>query len=485
MLKLAEYALDLAKQAGASYSDVRCLEQESQEIITKDETVARLAQGSSEGIGVRVLMSGGWGFASTQTLTRAGVALAVKKAVAAARASATCLSSPVCLADEPAYQAVWISSHLIDPFTVSIEEKVDVLMKASRTMLGVKGVTLTQGYMSFTKDTKLFASSHGSRIHQTFIRSGCGIEANATGKDDRQKRSWPSSAGGQFECAGWEMVARWDLPGNALRVAEEAVALLSAPACPQETTNLILGGSQLAMQIHESMGHPGELDRALGWEINFAGASFLTPDKLGKLQYGSPLVNLVADATAPGALGSFGFDDEGVQAQRIHLVKDGTFCGFLSSRETAPLIGLRRSGGMMRAESWNYTPIIRMTNVSLVPGNAGTLEDIIADTDHGIFMETNRSWSIDQLRYQFQFSTEAGWEIKNGKRVRLLKNCSYAGITTQFWNSCDAIGDRRDYVDWGVPNCGKGQPMQTMWTGHGAAPSRFRNVTVGIAHAAG
>lgn len=483
MLKLAEYALDLAKQLGASYSDVRCLEQQSQEIVTKDETVARLAESASEGMGVRVLVGGGWGFASTQTLTRAGVGAAVKKAVAAGRASSTCLSAPVRLADELPYRAVWVSPHLVCPFTVSIEEKIALLLKASRIMLGVKGVTLTFGYMSFIREEKLFVSSQGARIHQTFIRSSCGIEANATGKDDRQKRSWPTSFGGQHESAGWEMVLKWDLPGNAQRVAEEAVELLSAPACPQTTTDLILGSSQLALQIHESMGHPSELDRALGWEINFAGASFLTPDHLGKLQYGAPLVNLVADATAPGALGSFGFDDEGVQARCVPLVKDGVFCGYLSSRETAPLIGLERSGGMMRAESWNYTPIIRMTNISLLPGNAGSLEDIIADTDDGILMETNRSWSIDQLRYQFQFSTEAGWRIKKGKRERLLKNCSYAGITTKFWNSCDAIGDRRDYIDWGIPNCGKGQPMQTMWTGHGAAPARFRDVTVGIAHA--
>ena len=480
---LAQYALDLAAQLGATYSDVRCIEQQSQEILTKDETVARVALGSSSGIGVRVLVKGGWGFASTQHLTRAGVAAAVKRAVAAGAASATCRSQPVRLADEPVYQASWISPHLIDPFTVSIETKIDVLMKAARATLAVKGITLAQGFMSFTKDVKLFASSTGSRIAQTFIRSGCGIEAHATGKDDRQKRSWPSSFGGQQESSGWEMVARWDLPGNAPRIAEEAVALLTAPACPQTQTDLILGGSQLALQIHESMGHPSELDRALGWEVNFAGGSFLTPDQLGILSYGSPLVNLVADATAPGALGSFGFDDEGVAAQRVPLVKDGVFCGYLSSRETADEIGLSRSGGMMRAESWNYTPIIRMTNVSLAPGNAGTLEDIIADTDNGIFMETNRSWSIDQQRYQFQFSTEVGWEIKKGKRGRMLKNCSYAGITPLFWNACDAIGDRRDYIDWGVPNCGKGQPMQTMWTGHGAAPSRFRNITVGIAHA--
>jgi TldD protein len=224
------------------------------------------------------------------------------------------------------------------------------------------------------------------------------------------------------------------------------------------------------------------LDRALGQELNYAGASFLTPDKLYQLQYGSKIVNLVADATAPGALGSFGFDDEGVAAQKVYLVKDGLFCGYLSSRETAAMVGLSRSGGMMRAESWAYQPIIRMTNISIEPGNAGSLDDLISDTTDGIFMEMNKSWSIDQLRYNFQFSTEVGWEVKNGKRGRLLKNCSYGGITPQFWNSCDAICGPEEYVYWGTPNCGKGQPCQTMWTGHGAAPARFRNVQVGMAH---
>jgi Predicted Zn-dependent proteases and their inactivated homologs len=234
--------------------------------------------------------------------------------------------------------------------------------------------------------------------------------------------------------------------------------------------------------VHESCGHPSELDRALGQEINFAGASFLTPDNLETLQYGAPIVNLVADATARGALGSFGFDDEGVQAQRVDLVKDGLFKGYLSSRDTANIVGLSRSGGAMRAQTWAFAPIIRMTNISLVPGNSGTLDDLIADTEDGIFFETNKSWSIDQMRFNFQFSTEIAWEIKNGKKVRIFKNPSYSGITPEFWNSCDAICGVDDYVEWGEPNCGKGQPMQYMWTGHGATPARFRNVMVGIAN---
>ena len=482
METLALHAIECAKKLGASYADVRAIEQQTQDIATKDETVARLNMGSSHGIGIRVLYKGGWGFASTQELRKQAVEKATQRAVEVARASATVVNPPVTLAPEPAYNATWVSPHLVDPFTISIEDKLAVLMEAARIIRSVKGITLAQGNMTFIKERKIFVSSEGSRIVQHFIRSSCGIEAYASNPDDRQRRSYPQSAGGQNELAGWEMVLRWNLPGNAQKTAEEAVALLSAEHCPTGTSNIILESSQLALQIHESMGHPSELDRALGHELNFAGASFLTPEKLGKLQYGSAIVNLVADATKSGALGSFGFDDEGVQAQNVNLVKNGLFCGYLSSRDTAEQIGLTRSGGMMRAESWNFAPIIRMTNISLLPGAAGSLEDIIADTEDGILMETNRSWSIDQLRYNFQFSTEAGWLVKNGRRTKFLKNCSYGGITPEFWNACDAIGGPESYIDWGVPNCGKGQPMQTMWTGHGASPSRFRKIAVGMAH---
>ncbi len=483
MKAFAEHALNAAASLGASYADVRVIEQESEVLQTKDFAVAGINIGSSAGIGIRVLCQGGWGFASTQNLTKRSIEKAVSRAVEVAKASARCLQSPVTLAPEPIYDAVWVSPHTKDPFNVSLETKLGVLLAASRIIKSVKGVTLALGEMTFIKEKKFFASSQGSRIHQTFIRSSCAIESHATGNNDRQRRSWPNSMGGQHELAGWEMVEKWDLPGNAQRIAEESVALLTAPQCPAGTRDVIIGSSQVGLQIHESCGHPSELDRALGQEINFAGASFLTPEKLGKLQYGSPIVNLVADATAAGALGSFGFDDEGVQGQCVYIVKDGIFSGYLSSRDTAHLIGLHRSGGAMRSESWNRAPIIRMTNISLLPGTAGTLEDLIAATDDAILMETNKSWSIDNLRYNFQFSTEIGWEIKNGKRGRMLKNPSYGGITPVFWNSCDAICDRREYIEWGLPNCGKGQPSQTMWTGHGAAPSRFRNVQVGMAHA--
>ena len=249
--------------------------------------------------------------------------------------------------------------------------------------------------------------------------------------------------------------------------------------------DIILDGSQLGLQIHESVGHPIELDRVLGMEANFAGTSFLTTDKLGQLRYGSDLVNVVADARqehGPG-LGTFAFDEEGVPAQCTPIVSNGLFTGYLSSRETAHTIGANHSGGTLRAEGWNRLPIIRMTNISILPGDKPlTLEQLIADTERGIYMETNRSWSIDDKRYNFQFGTEIGWEIKNGKRIRMLKNPSYSGITTEFWNSLDAICSRHEWVLWGVPHCGKGQPQQVMGTGHGAAPARFKGIKVGSAY---
>jgi len=478
---LVLYALDAAQKAGADYADVRLIEEHYEYIQTKDLLVSGFNKGVSRGVGIRVLKDGGWGFSATQKITKVELDKAAKRAVQLAAASSSTMRKPVSMADEPKYNAVWASPHLIDPFSVSTEDKLDVLFSSARTMLAVKGVTLTQGRLSFVREKKTFVSTLGTRLEQTFVRSGCCIEAFATNEFERQRRSYPKHVG-QFELAGWEMVQGWDLPGNAQRVAEEAVALLSAPQCPGGKTDLILGSSQLGLQIHESCGHPSELDRALGQEINFAGASFLTPEKLNDLKYGAPIVNLVADATAKGALGSFGFDDEGVAAQRVYLVKDGMFKGYLSSRDTAHMIGLERSGGAMRAQSWSHVPIIRMTNISIVPGNAGTLDDLISDTDDGILMETNQSWSIDQMRYNFQFSTEIAWEIKKGKRGRIIKNPSYSGITPEFWNSCDAICGADDYVEWGEPNCGKGQPCQTMWTGHGASPARFRNVQIGIAN---
>jgi TldD protein len=260
------------------------------------------------------------------------------------------------------------------------------------------------------------------------------------------------------------------------------VALHSAEQCPEGEFDLMLDSSQLGLQIHESIGHPIELDRVLGSEANYAGMSFLTLDQLRRLRYGSPIVNVVCDARpehGPG-LGTFAFDDEGVPAHRTPIITNGLFTGYMTSRETAAAVGEARSNGCMRADGWARIPMIRMTNVSLEPG-AQSLDEVF-DAD-GIYMETNRSWSIDDKRYNFQFGCEIGWEIRGGRRVRMFKNPSYSGISTEFWNACEAIADRRHWTLWGVPNCGKGQPEQVMGTGHGASPARFRKIKVGSAYA--
>jgi TldD protein len=405
-------------------------------------------------------------------------------AVAIARASARVKKKDVLLVPEETIAAHWQTPIEKDPFQVSLEDMLGLLFRADEELRRVGGVTLSEAGMDFTRHDQLFASTLGSEIRQIRYLSGAGLVATSFAENEIQKRSYPNSFGGQFATAGYELVERLQLVENAQRVAEEAVALHKAERCPTGKQTLILGSSQLGLQIHESIGHPIELDRVLGTEANFAGMSFLTLDQLNQLQYGSEIVNAVADARlehGPG-LGTFGYDDEGVPAQCIDIIKDGRFVGYLSSRETAADIGLTRSGGTMRAESWNRIPIIRMTNVSLLPGT-WTLEDLIADTDDGLYLETNRSWSIDDRRYNFQFGTEIGWEIKKGKKARMIKNPSYSGITTEFWNSCDAICDRRHWTLWGTPNCGKGQPMQTMGTGHGASPARFRNVQAGVAYA--
>lgn len=477
-------ALDTARLRGATYADARVIHARQRDLTTKNGRVGTLGQSESLGLGIRVVVAGAWGFASTDVLTREGVAACAAQAAAIARASALAKKENVQLAPEGVYVDSWIAPCEKDPFEIPLDAQLDLLLKADAALRSVKGVTLSETDMQFRKTDAWFASSEGSRIHQRRITSGCGITATSFRGDSIQKRSYPNSFGGQHVLGGYETIERMDLLQHAPPLAEESVALHSAAQCPEKIGTLILGGSQLGLQIHESVGHPIELDRVLGQEANFAGTSFLTLDQLNHLRYASPIVNLVADARlahGPG-LGTFAYDDEGVPAQCIDVVKDGEFRGYLSSRETAHLIGLSRSGGTVRTEGWNRLPMIRMTNVSILPGTWNP-DDLIADTDDGIFMETNRSWSIDDRRYQFQFSTEIGWEIKGGKKVRMLKNPSYGGITTEFWNSCDAICGPDHWVLWGTPNCGKGQPMQTMGTGHGAAPARFRNVKIGIAFA--
>lgn len=479
---LVLYALDVARSLGANYADARYVSQTSETVESCYGDLAGAGIDTTSTLGVRVLHKGAFGFASAAGLTKFQVEQAVRRAISLAKISAAANKHHIELAPEPAHVAKWVGPCLIDPFTIGTERKVALLLEAEKIMSKVRGVKITGGSLSFTREDKFFASTDGARIEQSYITTGCGIEATAF--DDRglhQTRSWPNSFGGQYEQGGWEVIEKWNLLGHAQRVAEEAVMVSRAPLCPEMTTDLIIGASQVSLQIHESIGHPLESDRVFGRELNYAGGTFATPEKLGNFRYGSKLINIHADATIPGALGSYGFDDEGVAGQRIPLIEGGILTGYLTSRQTAHELGLPRSGGMMRAQSGEYVPLIRMTNVNLAPGNDGTLEDIIANTKRGILMDQNYSWSIDDQRHNFQFGCEIAWLIKNGKRAGVVRNPNYWGITSEFWRKCVAVGSKSDWLVWGIPSCGKGQPAQDGHVGHGAAPAKFRDVQVGIA----
>lgn len=476
-------ALDAAVRRGISYADVRLVEIEERHVSTKNGKISELATSVSVGLGIRVLDRGAWGFAATDDLTAAGIEAAAELAVEIARASALVKKHDVVLAPEGAYQVEWTSPVRIDPFSISADKNLALLFAIDQELRRNPGVTLAETALVFTRQRQIFASSEGSLIDQTRHTSGAGFAAYSFREDEIQKRSYPNSFGGQHQLKGYEMVEELKLVENAPRVAEEAVALHSADQCPEGKFDLILDGSQLGLQIHESIGHPIELDRVLGTEANFAGMSFLTLDNLNRLQYGSAIVNVVCDARlehGPG-LGTFAFDDEGVPAQSSDIIRDGRFTGYMTSRETAAMVGAKRSNGTMRADGWGRIPLIRMTNVSLKPGEQ-SLDEVLG-ADHAIYMETNKSWSIDDKRYNFQFGCEIAWEMRNGKRVRMLKNPSYSGITTEFWNSCTAIAGPEHWTLWGTPNCGKGQPDQIMGTGHGASPARFHNIKIGSAYA--
>ncbi len=478
MRDLVSRALDTARQQGATYADVRVVDTRAESITVRGPHVEGLTADEGLGFGVRVIVDGYWGFAGSHRVTAAEADRAAAQAVTIARASARAGGPRATIGPPEVHSDNYRTPFRIDPFAVSLDDKIALLLRTNEAMMRVKGVVIAESNVYYQREKKVFGSSEGSLIEQELLETGCGIEATAVDEGEVQQRSYPNSVGRHQGTEGWEFVERYDLAGNAQRVAEEASALLTAKPCPAGVMTVILDGSQLGLQVHESCGHATELDRVLGTEAAYAGTSFLTTDKLGSFRYGSPVVNLTADATIPGGLGTFGYDDEGVPAQRTPLVADGLFVGYLTSRETAAAIG-QRSNGAMRASGWNRIPLIRMTNVNLEPGD-WTLEALIADTDDGIYMETNRSWSIDQRRLNFQFGTELAREIKNGKLGDLVKNATYTGITPQFWGSCDAVCNRDHWVVWGTPNCGKGQPEQVAHTGHGTSPARFRNVQVGV-----
>ena len=479
MRDLTDRALDTASSLGAGYAESRVVRRLEESIAIKTGRVEGVASGESEGFGVRVLVGGAWGFASSHVLTLEEADRVAADAVRIARASATALREPTILDDRAPAHGTYETPLQEDPFEVPLERKIADLLAADQAATSVKGIAFTESMYAAQREWKTFAATDGSFTEQTITHVGSAVEANAIDGDEHQRRSYPD-AGGGWNAAGYEYIRSLDLERTAGPLAEEAVALLTAPQCPSGRTTIVLDPSQLYLQVHESCGHPTELDRVFGTEASYAGTSFLTTDKLDEgFRYGSDLVTIVADATAPGGMGTFGWDDEGVQAQAVPLVQNGIFTGYLSSRETAPRIG-RQSGGAMRADGWNRIPLIRMTNVNLLPKDGMTFEDIVADTDDGLLFETNRSWSIDDRRLNFQFGTEMCREIKGGKVGRLYRNATYTGITYELWRSMDAVGDASSWRMWGTPNCGKGEPSQTGHVGHGVSGARFRNVRVGV-----
>jgi TldD protein len=424
------------------------------------------------------LVKNAWGFASSATITPDEVERVTRLALEIAHASALVTGDAVDLGPAITSRGTYRTPVEIDPFSVPIEKKIETLLGATGAIRRNPGVKVARGSLVAQRTRKTFANSDGAYVEQELIETGCGITATAVADGEIQVRSYPNSIGRHQVTAGWEMVEQADLPGNGERIGAEAVALLSATPCPSGVTTVILGNAQLALQIHESCGHPIELDRVYGTEAAYAGTSFLTTEKLGGFRYGSEFVNLTAESLRPNGLGTFGWDDEGVPASSTPIVREGLFVGYLMSRETATRLG-RTSNGCMRASGWNRIPLIRMTNVSIEPGT-WRFDDLVADTDDGIYMETNRSWSIDDKRLNFQFGTEMAYEIKGGKLGRMIKNATYTGMTPQFWGSCDAVCNADHWFMFGTPNCGKGQPAQIAHTGHGAAPARFRNVRVGV-----
>ncbi len=471
-------ALDTARHLGATYADVRFESARRERTEVRNGAVAELSDTTTCGYGVRALCEGAWGFAASPDRTDDGIDATVARAVAIAKAGAAIARSKFTEVPGAAYVDTYATPVERDPATVPVGERVALLLDAERMLHVAPSIRAARAWLDLWRTDKEFFSTAGSKIAQALVQTGSGIWALAADGNDAQDRTFPGDVG-LYMSGGWEIVELAQLRENAQRIGEEAVALLAAPQCPSGTMDVILGSSQVSLQIHESCGHAAELDRILGWEANFSGTSFLSPAQAGKLRYGSDLVTIVIDNTLPRGLATMAYDDEGTKSIVSDIVRNGMLSGFEMSQETAASIG-RASNACVRAESWEHVPMIRMCNLNLLPGDV-PFDALFEGVRDGVYMESNRSWSIDDHRLNFQFGCEIGWEVKNGKRGRMVKNPTYAGVTPQFWNSCDAIADERSWFAWGTPNCGKGEPMQTGRTAQAASPARFRNVAVGVA----
>jgi TldD protein len=471
--------LDTATSRGAEYVDVRFERIHSEHIEVRNGEVASFEDEHSVGFGVRALVDGAWGFAASARFDDASVDEVAARAVALARASARASVRRLASAPMDCYVDRFQTPCLHDPASVPIGERVALLLEAERGLHSHASIAVGRAWLDLWRTEKEFFSTAGSQIAQTLFQSGSGLAALAIGNDDAQVRMWPGDRG-LYLGGGWEVIDEAELCTHAPRIGEEAAQLLTAPQCPSGTMDVILGSSQVSLQIHESCGHAAELDRIMGWEANFSGTSFLDPAERGRLKYGSDCVSIEIDNTLPRGFATVGYDDEGTRSVRADVIRNGVLVGFESSRDTARAIGTA-STSCVRAQSWEHVPMIRMCNLNLLPGTI-PFEHLFDDVREGIYMEANRSWSIDDRRLNFQFGCQIGWEIKHGKKGRIVKNPTYGGVTPIFWNSCDAIADAASWVPWGTPNCGKGEPMQTGRTTQAASPARFRNVEVGVGY---
>lgn len=483
--ELAKLAIDLIRQAGCEYGDIRLCTYRNQSLGASDRSLNRLSDNVSSGFGVRVLLDGAWGFAASHRRTAAEIERIVNLAVVTAKGSRLTQQEPIKLVPVAAYQDRYTTPIKIDPFDVPIQEKAELLLNINDKLLAheVEGIKKAYSFLRFTKEEQLFASTVGSVIEQTIYRSYPGMGCTAIVNGDAQGRNYE----GTPLNIGYEHVDTADLLANVDRIAAEAVEKVYAPELEGDRyTNLILKPTNLFLTIHESVGHPTELDRVYGYEANFAGTSFATTDQLGKLQYAAPWVNFIADRTQPQGRSTMAYDHEGVPAQEWYVVKNGILNDYLTDRETAYRLGRESSNGSAYADSWSSVPMVRIPNLGLEPGKArdshtATLAEMIADTEEGILIDGIGSYSIDQQRRNFQFGGDAFWQIKNGKIAGMLKNVTYHSMTTDFWNSVDAIGGESEWQQCGTAMCGKGEPMQLAQMTHSCVPVRVKDIHVGRA----
>jgi TldD protein len=474
---LADISIDLAKRLGASYGDIRINRYRQESISTRERQVQHVSRNQSFGFGVRVLVKGAWGFASSSQVTPDEVRRVTRDAVAIARANADFQRKRVELVPVEKVVTKWKSAFEKDPFEVPIDDKIELLLHINDAALKVEGVSFVNSRMLWVNEQKFYASTEGSRIEQYLVRGNPDFTVTAVDKSKGDFQTRNSLAGPQ--AMGYEYTTKHDWLKEAAQAGAEAVQKLKAKPVTAGKYDLVLHPSHLWLTIHESVGHSTELDRALLWEANFAGTSFLTPDKAGSFQFGSKITNFVGDRTQSTGLATVGYDDEGVPGQKWHLVKDGIFVDWQTTRDLAALIGRKKSYGCLHAESWSDVPFPRMPNVSLEPVKDDvSLDQLVSGVENGILIYGDGSWSIDQQRYNFQFGGQTFWEIKQGKITEMLRDVAYQSRTPDFWNSCDGIGGQSTYALNGALNDGKGEPQQSNAVSHGCPVARFRGVNV-------